>query len=191
MGSDAQVGQVMPCRRVRTASCENGNGIAIAIQNANLTFGARVVVLVLIVGTTIVEDLTGAEGERMDLDVVSLAAGSGGEDSDTISGTNTNTNTSSSTNISTNNNSRNHRNHIHTYHSSRNSNSNRLHPLLRRRHLKLFSLFSHLPHHRSLRSMSVKVNILPHRSSNHTCRMGLTLIRHLFHFRILHTLMQA
>ena len=188
MGSDAQVGRMPWYRRVRIASCENGNGIAIAIQNVNLTVGGRVVVL--IVGTKSVEGLMGAEGEgRMDLDVVSLAAGSGGEDSGdtiTIIGTNTNTNTS---NTSSNSNHPN-PNLIHMHHSSSISsrNSNRLHPFLRQRHLKLFNLFGHLPHRPQ--PMSVKVNILAHQSSNHTCHMGLMLIRHPFRFRIL-LLMQA
>jgi len=159
------------------------------IQSVNLTVYAHVVVLV--VGTTSAEDIMGAEDEvRMDLDVVSLAAGSGGEDlgTGTTSGTNTNTNSSStnSTNSSSNPNPP-----IYIRRRRRRRNSSRLHPLLRRHHLKLFSPCSHLPHHRGLRPMSVKVNILPRRFSNRTCRMGLMLIKRLFRFRILHLLIQA
>src|SRR6266702_3473454 len=183
-----------------SAPCENGNGNVIAIQNVNHhTLGARVVALM--VGTTSVEGMAGAEDEvRMDLDVVSLAAGSREEDSGTSTDTNTstsshtnshtNTNISTSSNINTNTNNRNHnRMHHSSSSSSSNSNSSRLHPLLGRHQIKLFNLCNHLPHLRGLRPMSV--NIFPHRFSNRTCRMGLTHIKHRFRFRILHLLMQA
>lgn len=174
---------------MRIASCENGNGNVIAIQNVNLTPGARVVALML--GTTSAEGIMDAEDEvRMGLDVASPVAGSGGEDSGTD--TNTGTSTSSNSNISTSSNisisiNTNHKHHNNRMHHSSSSSKHRL--SLRRRQLKLFKRCNHLLHHRSLRPMLV--NILPRRLSNRTCRMGLTLIKHPFRFRILCLLMRA
>jgi hypothetical protein len=132
----------------------------------------------------------GAEDEvRMDLDAVSLAAGSGGEDSGTgiSNGTIINSNSSSNinTSTSTSNNNTNINNPNHS--SSSRRNSSKFHPLLRHHQLKFFN--HHLPRHRVLRPMSV--NIFPQRFNNSICRMGLTLIKDPFRSHILHLLMQA